>query len=131
MLSGIDKVVGAVGDVLGLDWNLPTLSEIALPRLAKGGILEQGQVGLLEGDGTEAVVPLEKNREWIARVSEEMQVQGLGGDKETLNVLQEILAVMTDLKESNADLPDILTDAIANLKFSISNREFARLVKAV
>ena len=131
LLSGIDKVVGAVGDVLGLDWNLPTLSEIALPRLAKGGILEQGQVGLLEGDGTEAVVPLEKNREWIARVSEEMQVQGLGGDKETLNVLQEILAVMTDLKESNADLPDILTDAIANLKFSISNREFARLVKAV
>lgn len=131
MLSGIGKVVSAVGDLLGLEWNMPSLSDVSLPRLAKGGILEQGQIGLLEGDGAEAVVPLERNREWIARVSEEMNVQGIGGDKETLNVLREILAYMADIKESNSELPDAISDAISNMKFSINRREFARLVKAV
>ena len=33
-----------------------------LPFLAKGGVLKKGQIGLLEGDGAEAVVPLEKNQ---------------------------------------------------------------------
>lgn len=131
ILGGLDKVVSGVGNLLGLEWNVPTLSEVSLPRLATGGVLEKGQMGLLEGDGAEAVVPLEKNREWIARVSDEMQVQGIGGGKETLDVLQKMLDVMTDLKESNAELPETLTDAIAGLKFSINNREFARLVKAV
>ena len=37
-----------------------------IPQLARGGILEKGQVGLLEGNGAEAVVPLENNAKWIA-----------------------------------------------------------------
>ena len=36
-----------------------------IPELRKGGVLKKGQVGLLEGDGTEAVVPLENNKAWI------------------------------------------------------------------
>jgi len=131
LLSGISKVANAVGSLLGLDPVNLQLNELSLPRLATGGVLEKGQVGLLEGSGAEAVVPLERNREWIARVSEEMNVQGIGGNKETLNVLNGILAAMNELKDSNEELPEKLKDSIANLKFSISNREFARLVKAV
>lgn len=37
-----------------------------IPQLARGGVLKRGQVGLLEGDGAEAVVPLENNKRWIA-----------------------------------------------------------------
>lgn len=37
-----------------------------IPQLSQGGVLKRGQVGLLEGDGTEAVVPLEDNKRWIA-----------------------------------------------------------------
>ena len=43
--------------------------------MARGGVLEKGQVGLLEGDGAEAVVPLEKNTEWIQRVAKEFMSQ--------------------------------------------------------
>ena len=43
-----------------------------IPHLAKGGILEKGQIGLLEGNGAEAVVPLENNRKWIAAVARQM-----------------------------------------------------------
>lgn len=36
-----------------------------IPNLARGGVLKRGQVGFLEGDGAEAVVPLENNKKWI------------------------------------------------------------------
>jgi phage-related minor tail protein len=36
-----------------------------IPELEAGGVLKRGQVGLLEGNGAEAVVPLENNKRWI------------------------------------------------------------------
>ena len=65
-----DWVPGIGGETFGFD-----LNEISLPRipqLARGGVLEKGQVGLLEGNGAEAVVPLEKNTKWISRVAATM-----------------------------------------------------------
>lgn len=44
-----------------------------IPELAKGGVLKKGQVGLLEGNGAEAVVPLENNRQWIAATAEQLK----------------------------------------------------------
>lgn len=40
-----------------------------IPELAKGGVLRKGQWGFLEGDGDEAVVPLERNTRWIDEVA--------------------------------------------------------------
>lgn len=37
-----------------------------IPELARGGVLKRGQIGLLEGNGAEAVIPLENNRRWIS-----------------------------------------------------------------
>lgn len=56
-------------------WDENPLKIPQIPELAKGGVLKRGQVGLLEGDGTEAVVPLEKNTEWIKRVAGELSQQ--------------------------------------------------------
>ena len=50
-----------------------TLSVPQIPELAKGGVLKRGQVGLLEGDGTEAVVPLENNKQWIAATASQLR----------------------------------------------------------
>lgn len=82
VVSGMNKVIDAMNNLhfelpewLGgysVGFDLDHLKEISLPRLARGGILEKGQVGLLEGSGAEAVVPLEENREWIAAVVKEM-----------------------------------------------------------
>ncbi len=52
-----------------------TISNVSLPRLEKGAVLEKGQVGLLEGSGAEAVVPLERNKHWIKAVANEMKDQ--------------------------------------------------------
>lgn len=65
-----DWVPGIGGETFGFD-----LNEISLPRipqLARGGVLEKGQVGLLEGSGSEAIILLEKNTKWISRVASTM-----------------------------------------------------------
>ena len=52
--------------------NLPRISTPQIPQLEWGGILKRGQVGLLEGRGDEAIVPLHQNKKWIKAVAEEM-----------------------------------------------------------
>lgn len=76
LLSGIEKVANGVGGIIGLDPVHLELSEVKLPRLENGGILDKGQVGLLEGNGAEAVVPLDKNEKWIRAVANEFEVTG-------------------------------------------------------
>lgn len=53
-----------------------------IPELARGGVLKRGQIGLLEGNGAEAVVPLEKNTRWLdeiaSRIYNRMEMQGGG-----------------------------------------------------
>lgn len=81
VLGGISDVANAVGGLLGLDPVNLRLNPVSLPRLAEGGVLERGQVGLLEGSGAEAVVPLEQNTGWIRRVAEQMSGYGSRGDQ--------------------------------------------------
>lgn len=59
-------------DILGVKpfgW-INTFNVPQIPLLRKGGVLKKGQTGFLEGDGDEAVVPLEKNTGWIRNVAE-------------------------------------------------------------
>ena len=49
-----------------------------IPELEKGAVLKKGQIGLLEGKGAEAVVPLERNKYWIGKVADELKQQLYG-----------------------------------------------------
>lgn len=44
-----------------------------IPELAEGGVLRKGQLGLLEGNGAEAVVPLHQNKAWIAKTARDLR----------------------------------------------------------
>ena len=60
--------------ILGLkpfDW-LNEFNVPQIPQLARGGILKRGQVGLLEGNGAEAVVPLDQNKKWVRAVANDL-----------------------------------------------------------
>lgn len=74
----INGVIDTINEIPGVD--LGHLDPVSLPRLEKGGILKKGQVGLLEGSGAEAVVPLEKNtgglRKIAGMLAEEMARNG-------------------------------------------------------
>ena len=99
LVSGINDlaVVKAIAKVFGAS-GIPTLSTISLPRLEEGGILERGQVGLLEGNGAEAVVPLHQNKAWISAVAQDMDgvVGGASGSQ--------IVAILTDILETLAEI---------------------------
>ena len=61
-----------------------------IPELAQGGVLKRGQVGLLEGNGAEAVIPLENNKKWITATARALKGaltnEGiLGGVGDTIN----------------------------------------------
>jgi len=68
----LDKIRGV--SILGITpfSGLGSISVPQIPLLAKGGVLKRGQVGLLEGDGAEAVVPLDRNKAWIRSVAQSM-----------------------------------------------------------
>lgn len=82
------KIPSWVPFVGGKGINIPTI-----PLLERGGILERGQVGFLEGNGAEAVVPLERNKQWIHAVAQDMDA-AIGGGGQTIVVLTKILALL-------------------------------------
>ncbi len=65
-----------------------------IPQLAEGGVLERGQVGLLEGTGAEAVVPLQDNKKWLSALAADMKTQGIGGSTQTDQLLTKILTAL-------------------------------------
>lgn len=71
--------------------NLPEI-----PLLASGGVLERGQMGLLEGTGAEAVVPLHNNKKWISAVARDMD-GALGGSGQTVALLQDVRDLLEQL----------------------------------
>ena len=69
----INGAIKAINSIPGV--NIPRIKMLSFPRLENGGVLEKGQVGLLEGNGAEAVVPLEKNEKWIKATAEDLKEQ--------------------------------------------------------
>jgi TP901 family phage tail tape measure protein len=63
----INGVIHLINNIPGVD--LGDIGHVNLPRLEKGGILKKGQVGLLEGTGAEAVVPLESDTDGLKKIA--------------------------------------------------------------
>lgn len=109
--SAINKGIGLINSAIGLANKLPginvgKLSGISLPRLEKGGVLKRGQIGILEGNGAEAVVPLENNRAWLSKVAKDLnELQSMNHPVQTetqinalMNRIITLLEQMTDMK---------------------------------
>lgn len=123
LIEGLNKLVSTAGKLLGMSIHIPSIPHVNIPKLEEGGILEKGQIGLLEGRGAEAVVPLDQNKAWISAVAADMQ-SALGGGPQ----VQELNEAFRDFVQN---LPEVLMDAFAAMRFDINSREFARMVKAV
>lgn len=87
LIDGINKFIDGLNKIEIPDWvpgvggkgmNIPKIS-----KLETGGVLEKGQMGFLEGNGAEAVVPLEKNKKWISATAKDlrksMETEGIAG----------------------------------------------------
>lgn len=88
LISGINRVIKVPFDGINSALNtvrnfgigdakpfsgLPSISTPQIPQLARGiGLAKKGHQYLLEGQGNEAVVPLDKNKYWTRAVATEM-----------------------------------------------------------
>jgi hypothetical protein len=99
-------------------WKNNPLPVPQIPLLARGGVLERGQIGLLEGSGAEAVVPLENNKKWISNVAKDMAKEfgGIGGN---------IYNISIKIDGAKYSDEDALADAIAEKLQSMTDRRAA------
>lgn len=107
VIDGINTFIRGVNKIKIPDW-VPGVggkgfSIKTIPRLEKGGVLEKGQTGFLEGNGAEAVVPLDQNRKWISKVAADLNEMQGGGNNAALaeaieNKLDDLLDAIKHLK---------------------------------
>ena len=102
--SAINKGIGLINSAINLANKLPGVDvskvpTVSLPRLARGGVLKKGQVGILEGSGAEAVVPLENNKAWVSKVAEDLhEIQLKSGSFQNGNDHQ-LMALLNHISE--------------------------------
>lgn len=68
LINGAIKIINKIPGV-----NIPKIKKLDVVQMEKGGVLKKGQIGFLEGNGAEAVVPLDKNKKWIDAVANSMK----------------------------------------------------------
>lgn len=132
IIRGINKVIKVPFD--GINWALEkirginilgvepfgwisTINTPQIPELEKGGVLKKGQVGLLEGKGDEAVVPLEKNTGWIRNVATQIHdfvIETKNNPKDITGNISST-GLLTALKAEVSDRIRNLEETITNL----------------
>lgn len=98
----INGMLGAINAIPGVEISM--IPTVTLPRLAKGGVLKKGQVGYLEGDGDEAVVPLSQNTQWIDRVADKISEKSGNSATYIFNFNIDNVSGNREDMEDNADL---------------------------
>ena len=95
--------------------------------LAKGTIVDEPTPAIVGEDGAEAVIPLEKNTEWIDRLASDLNSK-MGSDADSIAILKEILA---EIKALRRELFDIIVSALVDgVSVEWKERELMRLIKA-
>ena len=127
-ISAINACISVINAIPGVSIN--KLDKLNAQQLAEGGVLKKGQVGILEGNGAEAVVPLEKNTEWISKVADQMSAatgRTVDNESELSKVLYLILDVVRHIDENMYEyMVRALTEGT---KLKIDGREFGRMVR--
>lgn len=112
-------VPGIGGATLG--FNLPTFSAPQIPYLAEGGVLKKGQVGLLEGSGAEAVVPLERNTEWINKMADAFMARVQAGSYDLTGNAKVVAAMEAIAENVSFQIPTVAQGTV--VPYSVSTTD--------
>lgn len=101
--STINKGIGLINSAIKLANKLPmvnvgTVPRLSLPRLARGGVVDEATTAVIGEDGAEAIVPLENNTGWLDKIAERMNMN-TSNEKDTR--LDRIIALLEQLLERN------------------------------
>lgn len=102
--GAVNLVPNAINGAIDMINNLPGVSispinAVSLPRLATGGIVDRATIAQIGEDGAEAVVPLERNTQWIDLVAGKVSsAMGGGNNSEVVSKLNELIDTLKDQK---------------------------------
>lgn len=133
----INRAIGLINGAIGLinllpGVNVSKISQLSMPRLAKGGIVDKATIAEVGEDGREAIVPLERNTGWMNEVAErlnQLQKQN-GGTIDNGKILDKLNELIVAIKALKIYLyPDTLIGELADgmdTQLGIKNRLRAR-----
>jgi phage-related protein len=90
-INGAIKLINAIPGV-----NIRTLNTLSIPKLARGGIIDQPTLAMVGERGKEAVMPLENNTGWIDTLAGKLNSKGQSSD-EVVKLLQIIIDILKSL----------------------------------
>ena len=66
-IKAINSAIGVINAIPGV--SITKLTELSVPALAQGGVVDKPTTALIGEAGTEAVVPLENNTDWLSKLA--------------------------------------------------------------
>jgi phage-related protein len=95
--------------------NIRTLNTLSIPKLARGGVIDQPTLAMVGERGKEAVMPLENNTGWIDTLASKLNSKGQSSD-EIAKLLQIIIEILNNLgMDINLDGDKFAKATIKNL----------------
>lgn len=87
-LDGINWAIDTINKIPGV--SIKTVPRLPVPQLATGGIITQPTLAMVGEAGTEAVVPLENNTEWIDKLAAKINANGGGNNGQPIQLTVQI-----------------------------------------
>ena len=111
----INSAINLINKIPGID--IGTIGTISLPKLAKGGVVDSPTIAEIGEEGREAIVPLERNTEWIgglARAISPAIIENSSDSKEVATLREELKDIRIMLSEYLSQLINKNTDIVLN-----------------
>lgn len=85
----INSAINLINEIPGV--SISKLGLLSLPRLARGGVVNRPTIAEIGEDGAEAIIPLERNTEWLDKVAQRLDRNNAIADNvEVLTALDRI-----------------------------------------
>lgn len=106
-LDGFNGIVTKIGDVIGIDIKIPTLSPVSLPRFEKGGFPETGQLFMARENGINEMVGSIGHRSAVANNDQIVESVTYGVRQGVREAVAEILApYLSDIAKNTRETAD-------------------------
>jgi phage-related minor tail protein len=102
-IRAINGAIDLINAIPGV--SISHVSELSIPRLAKGGIVDKPTIAQIGEDGKEAVVPLENNLGWIRKITEGVKSAIVGSKQKPAASTNEVRNSKSEHTEHNTYAP--------------------------
>ena len=108
----LNRAIGIINKIPGV--NLSSLSEISIPKLAKGGIATSSTIANIGESGKEAILPLENNTGWMDTLADKIAARNGGANTQIILTLdgrelgKATVKAINDITKTTGNLPLVL-----------------------